>query len=241
MLAVVKKRIALGFGLLFATILFIFNTMGFLGTQWYVSMMPEAAPIYQIRHGAHSSAKALQKLIPQKQIWRLNLHHLNQEILKSSPWFKKVHIRRKFPNLLMINVVEHQFIARDNDVLISNEGAVVQVPPGFQTVDLIQIEGRVDYKELLDFWHLLKVERIVPDKIIYRKYGGWSIQIDGFLVQLSPKRSEVSLKTFIKWCEINKIKFTQPLSKRAKKVKCIIRIIKPPRVLIEMLPTNGIV
>lgn len=170
---------------------------------------------HQIHATKHTSSERLQQLIPAGSVWAMDLTELAQRVRKSSVWVKEVRLRRRFPNVLVMKVVEYEFAGMYQDpaekkkyCLITSAGEVVRI--GAKRVKNSGLEGlcsvggsRFLVADFLHVWKLLNKHGLYPKVLRYTPYGGWNVVTrDSVLLKLNPKNPETSIKAFLKCDEV---------------------------------------
>lgn len=120
--------------------------------------------------------------IPDRSFFKVNAVDIREEIMQI-PWVQQVYINKKWPNSIIVKVIEHQAVAVWNEEkLLNSNGEVFKVDSIDDLSSLPQIVGKDSQSELI--WDkFIRFNDIVNDtgldisstNVSHR--GGWNIQL----------------------------------------------------------------
>jgi cell division protein FtsQ len=127
-----------------------------------------------------------------------------RDALGKVQWVRTVAVRRQWPATLEVNVVEHQPLARWNDVaLVNTEGEVFDAEygeelPDFYGPDGFAAEMTQRYRE---FATSLKARDVEIDTLTRSARGAWDVRLDdGIVIALG--REQIG-ERWMRWIEIS--------------------------------------
>ncbi len=154
---------------------------------------------------------------PNRSFFKVDATAIRQKI-SQLPWVQKVTVNKKWPNTLLIKVVEHQAVAIWNDTkLINDKGEIFEVD-GFDNLETLpKIYGQAEHSvEIWDkFQRFNKIIQTIGYDMVATKVsqrGGWELHLsNGIDVNLGSQNQDARLVRLSEtWAAlINKIK-TEP-------------------------------
>lgn len=193
-------------------ILLIGLSLSLLGGLLLLIFDPHTLPITSIRMEAHlvnTDPQALQATL--SQVARGGFLHVDLTAVRVAvlalPWIKEVQVQRQWPDTLILQIQEHQAIARWQDkALINKEGHLFVVPPSSVTksMNLPILSGPVG-SEVQVFKHYQLLSPLVQaagfqiQKLNLSVRLAWQMILDnGIKLMFGRDDSEIRLRRFLK-------------------------------------------
>lgn len=124
--------------------------------------------------------------------------------ISEEPWIESVSVRRRWPNTLEVNVVEHKPIARWGDRGVINiYGELVQVGDNEKLNHLPLLKGPEEYskeitKTYVDMSQMLVMDKLKVSEISVNSTMGWVVTLDTlFKVELGKENVVGKMKNFL--------------------------------------------
>lgn len=176
------------------------------GAVWYAVHLPGLFPLHSVR-----LSSAPQRVVPEdvlkvvrKEVdgnfFTVDIEHLRQS-LEQLPWVRSVGIRREFPDRLVVQLEEHQVMARWNgDALVNTHGEVFgayseETLPVFIGQDGDSFEIKQRYGE---FGQQLAALNLKVAQIALTPRHAWQLHLsNGMVLELGREEMEQRLARFI--------------------------------------------
>ena len=127
-----------------------------------------------------------------------------RDALGKVPWVRTVAVRRQWPATLEVHVVEHQPLARWNDVaLVNTEGEVFDAEYGEELPDFYGPDGYAAElaQRFREFSSSLKSRDVEIDTLTRSARGAWDVRLDdGITIALG--REQIG-ERWMRWVEIS--------------------------------------
>jgi len=127
-----------------------------------------------------------------------------RDALGKVPWLKSVAVRRQWPATLEINVVEHQPLARWNDVaLVNTEGEVFDAEYGEELPDFYGPDGSAAEmaQRYREFAASLRARNLEIDTLSRSPRGAWDVKLDdGMAIALG--REQIG-ERWARWIQVS--------------------------------------
>ncbi len=187
------------------------------GAAYYIVHLPTLLPIRTVRllsapgRVMPSEVLALVKSGVQGNFMTVDINRLRLS-LEALPWVRSVSIRREFPDSLLLQIEEHQAVARWNDdALVDQSGEVfvaetTQQLPRFIGVDGSSAEVLDEYKA---FSGQLAVLNLQVSQIALSARHAWQLHLsNGTLLELGREALQERMARFVAYqmAEDSKIK-----------------------------------
>ena len=190
-----------------ANALFVFSVFAVLyGAVYYVVHLPGLFPVHSVRLSA-----APQRVDPpgvlevvrnevQGNFFTADIGRLRQS-LEKLPWVRSVSIRREFPHRLVVQLEEHQALARwNNNALVNLQGEVFvadsgQVLPGFIGQDGTSYEVVSHYEQFSR--QLAALDMRVAQLALSPRHA-WQLRLNnGMVLELGREDMQQRLARFV--------------------------------------------
>jgi len=177
-----------------------------VGAGYYLINLPGAFPLRSVRlSNAPQNVTALQVLGVLKSELRGNLVTVDLDLLRRSleqlPWVRGVKIRREFPDRLIVQLEEHQALARwNNNGLVNRQGEVFFADSVMEMPSFIGPEGTsaevtqryADFSLQLDALDLLATQLVLSPR------HAWRIRLNnGMVLELGREDVQQRLARFV--------------------------------------------
>lgn len=190
-----------------ANLLFTFSVLAVIyGAAYYLVHLPGWFPLHGIRLSAYPqqvvAAEVLRVVRTEAQgnLVTVDIEHLKQS-LEKLPWVRSVSIRREFPNRLVVQLEEHQVLARwNNNSLVNLQGEIFtatseQVLPGFIGQDEAAAEVTQHYAE---FNRQLEALNLQTAQIVLSPRHAWQLHLsNGMVLELGRDDMQQRLARFV--------------------------------------------
>lgn len=176
------------------------------GAAHYIVHLPSLLPIRTVRlmsapeRVVPSEVLALVKSGVQGNFLTVDINRLRLS-LEALPWVKSVSIKREFPDRLLLQIEEHQAVARWNDdALVNQQGEVFVAETKQQLPRFIGIDG--SSAEVLDeykaFSEQLAVLNLQVSQIALSARHAWQLHLsNGTLLELGREALQERMARFV--------------------------------------------
>jgi len=131
----------------------------------------------------------------ERSFFKIDIEHIKQA-LKQIPWVKRVDVKKKWPNTLIVNLVEHEAFAIWNQNQLLNYSGDIFSVESTENLSLPQIQGSDNQaKEILQkfsrFKELIATTGFDIKKAIVSPRGSWSIELNnGIQINLGSQQKD---------------------------------------------------
>ncbi|HEU0282932.1 MAG TPA: cell division protein FtsQ/DivIB [Gallionella sp.] len=190
-----------------ANTLMVFSVLAVLyGAVYYTVHLPGLFPVHSVRLSTapHRVVAAEVLAVVRSEMWgnffTVDIGRLRQS-LEKLPWVRSVNIRREFPDRLMVQLEEHQALARwNNSALVNMQGEVFsagseQVLPSFigQPGDSNEVAQRY-----MQFSRQLAALNLQVAQIALSPRHAWQLRLNnGMVLELGREEMQQRLARFV--------------------------------------------
>lgn len=190
-----------------ANALFFFSVFAALyGAVYYVVHLPGLFPVHSVRLNAAPQRVGVPGVLDvvrnevRGNFFTADIERLRQS-LEKLPWVRSVSIRREFPHRLLVQLEEHQVLARwNNNALVNRQGEVFvaeseQVLPGFIGQDGASYEIAQRYAE---FSQQLTALDLQAAQLALSPRQAWQLRLsNGMVLELGRENMQQRLSRFL--------------------------------------------
>ena len=216
MVSVMSKGAKLSLLLVSMTILLMASLMSGVirSSHWEVSNIELDA---EFRRVNSEQVRIIVAAYPERSFFKIKADVIRNN-LKNIPWVKKVTVNKKWPNSLIIKLIEHKAVAVwNNNQLLNNQGEIFNVDSIDDLSALPKIEGKNNQSQII--WnHFNRYSDIIKQtgydirstKVSNR--GGWNLYLsNGINLKLGSQQIDAKLVRMIDtWSKLAKLNEEMP-------------------------------